>query len=362
MNLKGAIIVLACCCCVATANAQKKKSTYIPPKIEDLPRLPIDTVDTADPETKLILYSNNTWSYYRPAMVRYDQLPIYAEHWDTTQIFSYKSVPLTDLPDQVTLNLLNGNSAYHFPIKGLVRSKYGIRGRRNHNGVDIPLRTGDPIYATFDGKVRYAKYNLGGYGNLVIIRHQNGLETWYAHLALPNVKENDYVKAGQIIGYGGSTGRSTGPHLHYEIRYCDQTFDPEFLVDFNNGSQLKTDNFLLAKGYFNIHSRASEILEEDDDDDPMLTIDPDIRLLAEMGDSTARSTVAAALVAQQEAKVQAAKEAAARANAAQYYTIRSGDTLGKIAGRYHVSIDQICRLNGINRNTILSIGRRLRVK
>lgn len=344
-------------CSVYTVDAQRRK-TYTPPKIEELPRLPVDTIDTSDPETKVILYTNNTWSYYRPQMSLYDELPVYAQHWDTSQIFSYKSIELTDLPDMLDLCLINHSADFHYPVKGAVISKYGIRKRRNHNGVDIPLRTGEPIYATFEGKIRYSKYNTGGYGNLVIVRHKNGLETWYAHLSRTNVQENEYVKAGQVIGYGGSTGRSTGPHLHYEIRYCDQSFDPEFLVDFSDGG-LKTELFALEKKFFNIHSRASELLIEDEEvnfDFP--ETDANLMLLAEMGDTAASKQLLALAVAREEAAEKARKEA----EQAVYHTIVSGDMLGSISRKYGVSIDQICRLNNMNRNTTLRLGRKLRIK
>ncbi|MDR0954154.1 MAG: M23 family metallopeptidase, partial [Rikenellaceae bacterium] len=180
MKAKPFFVIAACCLLsLPAAQAQRRAAT---PKIEDLPRIPVDTVATDDPDTQIVLYTNNTWSYYRPQMHLYDQLPVFSEHWDTTQIFSYKSIALADLPERLDLCLINNAEEFHYPIKGMVRSKYGIRRRRNHNGVDIPLKTGDPIYATFEGKVRYSKYNTGGFGNLVIVRHKNGLETWYAHL------------------------------------------------------------------------------------------------------------------------------------------------------------------------------------
>ena len=97
--------------------------------------------------------------------------------------------------------------------------------------------------------------NTGGFGNLVIVRHPNGLETWHAHLSKLNVQVNEYVKTGQVIGFSGNTGRSRGPHLHFEMRYCDQTFDPEFIIDFPTGC-LKYHTFALEKSFFNIHSRA----------------------------------------------------------------------------------------------------------
>jgi len=334
------------------AVAQRRAAT---PGIEELPRLPLDTLPTADADTRIILYTNNTWDYYRPAMAVYDELPVYAEHWDTARIFSYPSVELADLPERLDLCLVNAPGEYHAPFVGPVRSPYGMRRRRNHNGVDIALRTGDPIYAAFEGKVRYAKYNTGGYGNLVIVRHKNGLETWYAHLSRPNVAVNEYVKSGQVIGYGGNTGRSTGPHLHFEVRYSDQTFDPQFLIDFPTGA-LKSELFALERSYFNIHSRASEELVEDEIDDA--TLDAELQLLAEMGDTTASRQLLANAVAREQAAERARQEAAR----AVYHTIVSGDILGTIAGRYGVSIDQICRLNSITRTTILRLGRRLRVK
>ena len=196
--------------------------------------------------------------------------------------------------------------------------------------------------AAFDGKVRYAKYNTGGYGYMVILRHPNGLETWHAHLSKLNVKVGDYVKTGQIIGFGGNTGRSRGPHLHFETRYQDQSFDPEFLFDFEN-ALLRYQTFALERSFFNIHSRASEILEEDDND---FEIPGD--LLAEAGEETIQRVIE--------------KSTPANDTGAVYHKIVSGDMLGKLAVKYGVSIDQICRLNGITRTSTLNLGRKLRIK
>lgn len=342
-----------------TLSAQRRRtySRPVTPKLEDLPKRPLDTIPTSDPETRIILYSNNTWSYFRPSLNKMDSLPVYTEHWDTTGVFAYKNIPYESLPPIVELNLVQDLSEFKAPITGKVFSKYGPRRRRSHNGVDIPLKLGEPIYATFDGKVRYAKYNTGGFGNLVIIRHPNGLETWNAHLSKLNVQVNDYVKAGQVIGFGGSTGRSRGPHLHYEMRYQDQTFDPEFIIDFETG-HLKYQTFALEKSFFNIHSRASEILEEDDEYDIPLLTD------AEEGDTLASSKDILERIAeaQQKDQKQQQKPAGINSSEAVYHTIRSGDMLGKLAIRYGVTVDQICRLNGITRTTILRIGRRLRIK
>lgn len=350
-NLTLIVIVAVMVCGSGSLHAQARRKAKVaaPPKLEELPCFPIDTVATEDPETKIILYSNNTWKYHRPSLSRLNTLEIYTQHWDTTQVFAYKSVELGDLPAVVDLKLIESLRDFNSPIIGKVYSRYGPRGRRNHNGVDIPLRTGDPIYATFDGKVRYSKYNTGGFGNLVILRHENGLETWHAHLSRANVRPGDYVKAGQIIGYGGSTGRSRGPHLHYEVRYCDQTFDPEHLIDFETG-QLRYQTFALQKSFFSIHSRATDQLDEEDTFDA-LAFNAD----ADAGDLTSEQII-------DRINNPPKPKAAASQSKAVYHTIKSGDMLGKLAGKYGVSIDQICRLNNITRTTTLKLGRSLRVK
>lgn len=359
MNAKTLTFAVVLSITALTLSAQRRRTSSPPvaPKLEDLPKRPLDTIPTSDPETRIILYSNNTWSYFRPTLHKMDSLPVYTEHWDTTGVFAYKSIPYESLPPIVELNLVHDLKEFKAPITGKVFSKYGPRRRRSHNGVDIPLKIGEPIYATFDGKVRYAKYNTGGFGNLVIVRHPNGLETWNAHLSKLNVKVDDYVKAGQVIGFGGTTGRSRGPHLHYEMRYQDQTFDPEFIIDFENG-QLKYQTFALEKSFFNIHSRASEILEEDDT--------YDIPLLADgsQGDTSASSKDILERIAEAQQKDQKpqAKPTGINSSDAVYHTVRSGDMLGKLAVRYGVTIDQICRLNGITRTTILKLGRKLRIK
>lgn len=341
---KHVILLILCLLCSFSGQSQTKKKypTPIPLKLEDLPRRAMDTIETADPETKVIIFSNNTWEFYRPDMSRLAEFSTYKVNWDTTSVFSYRNVELKDIPDVVNLKIVDSLAEFAAPIVGRVFSKYGPRGRRNHNGVDIPLKTGEPILAAFDGKVRYAKYNTGGFGNLVIVRHPNGLETWHAHLSKINVGVNDFVKRGQVIGYGGSTGRSRGPHLHFEVRYRDQSFDPEFIFDFQQG-ELRFREFALERKYFNIHSRASEILEEDD-----IETQQQENLLAtnEQGQKVAPTTTP-------KPKPQ---------TTALYHTIKSGDMLGKLAIRYGVTVDQICRLNNISRTTILSLGRRLRIK
>ena len=286
----------------------------------------IDTLSTENDAVQVILYSNNSWKYVLNREVAKDST-IFEKYWDTTTLFPYKDVDMSGMPKSVVIDLVDSLTSYHCPYQGSVhpRGKYGPRRRRQHHGVDLPLKMGDPVYATFCGRVRISEYNKGGYGNLVIIRHDNGLETYYGHLSERMVEPDQWVEAGQIIGLGGSTGRSTGPHLHFETRYYGQSFDPERLIDFKNGT-LSRETFLLKKSFFSIYSNAGQ-----DFDDEIANEELD------------------------------KKEAAEKA-AMQYHRIKSGDTLGAIARRYGTTVTNICRLNGIKSTTILRLGKSLRVR
>lgn len=167
---------------------------------------------------------------------------------------------LDQLPDEINLRLVADTTEFCFPVKSRKTSNYGWRWNRGHHGVDIGLRTGDPVHAAFGGTVRVAS-RMGGYGNCIVIRHPNGLETLYGHLSKINVRPNQEVSAGEVIGLGGSTGNSTGPHLHFECRFLYQTFDPEWILDFNNYT-LRTRRLHLDKSYFGIcKPRKGEVLD-----------------------------------------------------------------------------------------------------
>lgn len=158
--------------------------------------------------------------------------------------------PLDSLPDEINLNLVRKPDEFCFPVKGCVNSPYGWRWGRAHRGVDINLKTGDPVHAAFGGVVRVA-CPMGGYGNVIVIRHHNGLETVYGHLSKIKVKPRQIVNAGDVIGLGGSTGHSTGPHLHFEVRFQYETFDPEWILDFKTYT-LRTRRLRLDKTYFGV--------------------------------------------------------------------------------------------------------------
>lgn len=308
-----------------------KTTLVIPrPALEPLKSLmvspddPIDTLDTVNEHVKVILYADNTWQYYKtPDFKKLSGL--FDEHWDEVNTNPYK-MSLDNLPTSWSLWLVDSLDQYHCPFQGDVyyRGKFGMRRGRRHQGVDLPLKTGDPIYATFTGKVRMSKY-LGAYGNVIIIRHENGLETFYAHLSKRHVEVGDWVNAGDVIGLGGSTGRSTGPHLHFETRYNGFAFDPQWLIDFKTGT-LRHRLFVLKKKYFNIYSNYEQDFEDE-------------------------------MKNEEEDKKEDAEKAAMK-----YYTIKSGDTLGRIAINNGTTVNALCRLNGITPKTTLRIGRRIRVR
>ncbi len=334
--------------CVTTLSAQQRATI----RSVDRPRRPIDTLATERTGIKLVLYTDNSYDYINEQVAEWEKSEVFTSHWDTINLFAYRDIELRHLPEEIECRLVSQPGDYHCPVMGTIVSRYGPRGRRNHNGIDLGLKTGEPIYAAFSGRIRYARYNTGGFGNLIIMRHPNGLETYYAHLSRINVKAGDWVVAGQVMGYGGNTGRSRGPHLHFEVRYCDQTFDPQHIIDFATGN-LRYGTFLLERSYFNIRSRATEGLEDDDEG----LIDPS--QIAAGADST---SISEAILAEVERKDKEAAAKAAEEAAAKYHTIRSGDTLGGLAAKYHTTISAICKLNGITTKTTLRIGRKLRVK
>ncbi len=282
--------------------------------------LPFDTLNTDDKFLKVILFDNGSWMYYD---IPKPDLPdfISNDHWMTDQVHAYTDVNVKDLPEEIDLVLCDSLHGWHIPGSGRLVSPYKVRRGHKHQGVDLGLGFGNPIYAAFDGIVRAAlpPRLTGGYGNVVVLRHANGLETYYGHMTKFVVETDELVKAGEIIGYCGSTGRSTGPHLHFETRYMGQSFDPERIFDFE-AETLRDTIFTLKKHYFSIYSHE--------------------------GQSDRESQVAATQVVPKHVT----------------YIVKKGDTLGAIAKRNGTSVKAICKLNGIKENSILRIGQKLLVK
>lgn len=289
----------------------------------------MDTVDTK--LGKIVVYSNQTWELIQEdafdgvlnpqvheIMNSKEIGGPYTMEWDDNDCYSRVN-DLTKMKDTVWL-CLDGDSLGNFtmPIDGPVTSRYKYRNGKFHNGIDLDLVTGDTVVSAFDGIVRYARKNSGGYGNLVIIRHFNGLETYYAHLSKLLVFSGQQIKSGEVLGLGGNTGHSFGSHLHFEVRFYDAAMNPEELIDFKK-KELKSTNLLLHKTMFRPGVTPSD---------------------------------------QWKKKTNGGKEYVAK----KYYKVRAGDTLSRIAERNRTSVSTLCRLNGLRSTSILQIGQNLRVK
>ena len=262
------------------------------------------------PTNIVVVTNNETNSYQKKMPIQIDTRcgddiasDLYNNVWTSEKLNPY-AVPIDSLPDSLSLDL----SVYCIPAKGNVTSTFGRRGGRFHYGTDIKVLTGDPIYGAFDGVVRIVDYERNGYGNYVVIRHENGLETVYAHLSRVWVRENQKIKCGEVIGVGGNTGRSTGSHLHFEMRYIGNAFNTELIFDYANNN-VKFSDYVVTKNESFAHNA----------------------ILKELA-------------------------------AIRYHTIRSGDNLGSIAARYGTSVSNLCRMNKMTPKTTIFAGKRIRVR
>ncbi|EGJ70363.1 Peptidase M23 [Bacteroides coprosuis DSM 18011] len=227
----------------------------------------------------------------------YPALSLYP-NWNNTSVHAYGKA---EVPESFEIDL----TGFVMPTDSRrITSKFGYRWRRMHNGLDIKVNVGDTIKAAFDGRVRMVKYERRGYGRYVVIRHYNGLETVYGHMSKQLVEEDQYVKAGEVIGLGGNTGRSTGSHLHFETRFLGIAINPALMFDFPN-QDIVVDKYTFKR--------------------------------------------------------RGGRTAATNSATASYYRVRKGDTLSGIAASKRVSVNNICKLNGIKKTSILRPGQQLRL-
>lgn len=281
-------------------------------KREDTTRFVVNSAvlenEEENPDTSLILFPSND---------------LYAT-WDTTTIHPYSFAECFK-SDSVNICLTNiGEGRFSIPYKGMITSEFGWRRYRPHYGTDIDLEIGDTVVSAFDGMIRIARGKVGGYGNVVIIRHSNGLETVYAHLSKILVEPGQTIKAGETIGLGGNTGRSYGAHLHFEMRYLGQALDTEDFIDYSKG-ELKSYEFTLRKS--DVESKY------------------DLR----------------ALHNRHRHDVGAVKYTTKNGVTYRVYKVRPGDNLGKIAKRCHTTVAAICKKNRIKPTKVLQVGQKLRV-
>lgn len=246
-------------------------------------------------DEKLLKFTDSVVKYNIPASDIYSV-------WSNSKVNPY-NIDVRKLEDTVRFNL----QGFVYPLtKPMhITSKFGYRRGRIHNGIDLKLLTGDSIVAPMRGMVRVTGNNgkRKGYGNFIVIRHYNGLETVYGHLSKILVENNQIVEPGDLIALGGNTGRSTGSHLHWEIRYLGNPINPEELIDFENYKPKAEIYCMSSKKTFEY------IIEQ---------------------------------------------------TKARFWTVKKGDTVSKISLRTGVSVKRICALNKITEKTILRIGRKLR--
>ena len=216
----------------------------------------------------------------------------------------------------------------------VVTSNFGYRASfgRQHKGLDIKVYIGDSIRAAFSGKVRIVRYEGGGYGKYIVIRHNNGLETIYGHLSEQLVSENQEVRAGDVIGLGGNTGRSTGSHLHFETRLCGVALNPALMFDFRN--QDVTGDYYD----FNRDTYAQESQDA----------------------NKARGKVGNGGYTKEEVNGGVVGRYNANATEKLYHKVKYGETLATIAEKRGVSVEQICRLNGYGKDKKLTPGQIIR--
>lgn len=241
--------------------------------------------------------------------------------WNNNSVHTFGSA--VNVPDSFRIDLTD----FVMPSTSTkITSVFGPRRRRMHKGLDVKVYVGDTIRAAFDGRVRMVQYERRGYGKYVVIRHENGLETVYGHLSKQLVAENEYVNAGDVIGLGGNTGRSTGSHLHFETRFLGEALDPATLFDFEK-QDVVGDTYLFIKGA------------------------PRYK----RGKNTRTSRVASAA-----SRTNGNTAPVPASGGGKYHKVRKGDTLGSIARANHTSVDALCKLNRITRRTVLRIGQVLR--
>jgi hypothetical protein len=269
---------------------------YINCESEALPRKLVVKTNDTDIVYRLVpqfMMGDTSLLHHHPADSLYNYI------WTDNHINPYGTL-FDSLKDDVHIPM----KGFRVPAPGYITSHYGWRRYRMHKGVDIKVLIGDSVRAAWDGQVRIVGWDPRGYGYFVVMRHDNGLETIYGHLSRPLVEEYEKIYAGEVIGLGGNTGRSTGSHLHFETRFLGNAINPEELIDFNTG-QPKKDEHVIG--------------------------------------------------------IKAIQQAKAEQAAMRWHTVRQGDTLSGIAKRYHTTVKRLCQLNKIKETSILRLGQKIRV-
>ncbi len=264
-----------------------------------------------------IIYTEN---YDSPAEDLYEDWSNQYAHRETT------------LPDTFRISLKD----FCMPTDSrLITSNFGARWGRQHKGLDIKVYIGDTIRAAFSGKVRVVRYEGRGYGKYVVIRHYNGLETIYGHMSKQLVEEDQEVRAGDPIGLGGNTGRSTGSHLHFETRLCGVALNPALMFDFRNQDVID-DYYIFRKSSYKRESVVANRLRG-------------------VGGTSIRTSEA-----DEDVELATAAPAASYAQDSHFHKVKRGETLYSIAKRRGTTVSAIMKLNHLKKNAKLRAGQILK--
>ncbi|OWV00133.1 M23 family metallopeptidase [Fibrobacter sp. UWR2] len=297
-KIRGSFIVtliLAVACFCSSADAAKAKTKKkAKPKVEKPKTAQVDTnkviIEANDPKafTKAILLDKKgvDFEVVGEQKNKSPQLVVKEKKSEDYFDFSTMLIPITH--------------------KAPLGSRYGIRDHRLHRGVDVSIIRDEPVVAAFPGTVVVSKYNQGGYGHYVMVEHENGLSTLYGHLSERLVKVGEKVYPGDIVGLAGNTGKSSGAHLHFEIRYGEINIDPETIVDFPNWELKPGVEHVPKKKIINAHYNMQRKLKKEN-----------------------------------------------------HYTVKKGDTQGKVAAWFNISVDALCRINNLKPGAPLKVGQRL---
>ena len=235
----------------------------------------------------------------------------------------------TALPDSFRISLRD----FCMPTTNRVlTSNFGHRWGRQHKGLDIKVYIGDTIRAAFSGKVRIVRYEGRGYGKYIVIRHYNGLETIYGHLSQQLVTENQEVRAGDVIGLGGNTGRSTGSHLHFETRLCGVALNPAIMFDFRN-QDVVDDYYMFRKSTYQKESQIANRL---------------------------RGVGGMDFESDEETEMANAAPAASYRHESRFHKVRKGETVYSIARKRGTTVDTIMKLNHLKKSSKLRPGQILK--
>lgn len=356
---------------------------------------------TAYSQNIALVDSQNIGQYFSKQLASYPSISelyeipaytLYQRYWDTANLRS-KILEIPFSNDRLMLMLVqDANNPFVMPCQfDKIRTTYGeTKNGSFHPGIDLKTEPQTLVKNCFDGVVRMAR-NYGDYGVTVVVRHYNGLETVYAHLDKVSVKPNQIVKAGQVLGQTGTTGNTKECILHFEIRFMNEFFDPQLVIDFEEEEVLQNNIALMSRD-FNIlpltdvgnwkpaapkpkaespaiqQERTQETETEEKSQPKAMNVDPDTQSpeMTNTHNPIEQSHSLDPDAQSPEVSGQSVQngqpQSQENASEAVYHTVVAGETLYRIAAKYNTTVDKILKLNDLKNADKITEGQKLRVK